>query len=142
MNDYKQILVGIDFSTATDKLIKKAVKMSELSDAQITFVHVIDYLPPTYVAAELPSEVISESALLGRAKQKIADLLKDFPDANYKTRIAFGRRKQSIVDIAKEIGADLAILGKHDPDVIDRFLGSTSLGVINHSDIDVLIVRC
>jgi len=141
MTDYQQILVGIDFTESTDKLIEKAVRISGIFDAKITLVHIIDYLPPTYVAAELPSGLVSEDVLVDRAKQRIADLMKRYSDIKYETHIALGRRKQSIVAIANKIDADLAILGKRDPVAIDRFLGSTTLGVINRSDLDVLVVR-
>jgi len=142
MNSYKHILVGIDFTTSTDRLLEKAVEMREIFNAKLTLVHIIDYLPPTYAAAELPNTLVSEDILVDRAKQRVTDLMKNYPDTNYETRFTIGRRKQSIVGIADEIGADLAILGQRDPSAIDRFLGSTTLGVINRSHLDVLVVRC
>jgi len=142
MKEYQQMLVSIDLANNADVLIDKAVKMSEVFNAKITFVHIIDYLPPTYAAAALPKSLVSEDVLIDRAKERITELMKNYPDTKYETRVVMGRKKQSIVAIAKEIGADLAILGKRDPTAIDRFLGSTTLGVINRSDLDVLVVRC
>jgi len=141
MNEYKHILVGVDFSDVTDRLLDKAVRLSEIFNATITLIHVIDYLPPSYVAAELPNAFVSEAVLMGHAKKQITESMKRHPNIDYQSRVIIGGRKKSIVALAEEINADLVILGKHDPLAMDRFLGSTTLGVINRSSFDVLVVH-
>jgi len=141
MSDYKNIIVGVDFSGTSEKLIDKAVKMSVIFNAKISLVHVVDYLPPTYVAAELPSAYVSKDVLVEKAKTQLAKLTERFPDSEFDIQVVVGARKKSIREVAKEVGADLAIVGKHDPNAIDRFLGSTALGVINHAELDVLVVH-
>jgi len=141
MNDYKKILVGIDFSGTTERLIEKAVKMSIIFNAEISIVHVIDYLPPTYVASELPSAFVSEAVLVDIAKRRIAKLTGNYPNTEFDSHVVIGHRKKSIVEFAEKIGADLAVLGKHDSSTMDRYLGSTALGVINRSGMDVLVVH-
>jgi len=141
MNGYKQILVGIDFTETTSLLIDKAVCIGKLFDADITLVHVIDYLPPVYAMGELPNAFVSEAVLCDLAKNQLADVMKTYPETKYQSRVVIGRRKSSFTKIANEIGADLAILGRQDLSENERFLGSTTYGVISRSSFDVLVVQ-
>jgi len=141
MSGYKQILVGIDFTETTSQLIDRAVCISKPFNADITLLHIIDYLPPAYAMDELPNAFVSEAVLCGLAKSQLADIMKNYPGTQFQSRVLFGRRKSSFIKLAKEIGADLAILGKHDLAEKERFLGSTAYGVISRSDFDILVVH-
>jgi len=141
MNGYKQILVGIDFTETTSQLVERAVCISELFSADITLVHVIDYLPPVYAMSELPNAFVSEAVLCDLARKQLAEVMNNYPKTKFQSRVVIGRRKKSITKLAHDIGADLAILGKQDLAENERFLGSTTYGVISRSDIDVLVVQ-
>jgi len=115
--------------------------MSIAFNANILLVHAVDYVPPNYVAADLPSAYVSEDVLVEKAKLQLDKLTKRFTTSEFDTHVVVGRRKKAIVEIAKNVGADLAIVGKHDSVAADHFLGSTALGVINKSDLDVLVIH-
>jgi nucleotide-binding universal stress UspA family protein len=55
---------------------------------------------------------------------------------------AVGDPAESIVEIAKENGADLIVVGTREPNLIMRVLGqSTSGGVVHRAHCDVMVVH-
>jgi nucleotide-binding universal stress UspA family protein len=57
------------------------------------------------------------------------------------TRLEVGAAWQTIGTVAREVGADLIILGSHGFSGVDRLLGTTASRVVNHADRSVMVVR-
>ena len=43
--------------------------------------------------------------------------------------------------MAKEIGADLIVMGSHRPELADYLLGANAAKVVRHADCSVMVVR-
>jgi nucleotide-binding universal stress UspA family protein len=56
-------------------------------------------------------------------------------------KITTGKPGLEIVDVAREIGADLIIVGAHHPSAADYFLGSTAARVARRASCSVHILR-
>jgi len=52
MSQYTHILVAVDFSDTTDKVITKAIQMAKLNKAKLSLLHVVEYMPPIDSAYE------------------------------------------------------------------------------------------
>lgn len=72
-------------------------------------------------------------------KKYIAEALPDGIDA--KPLIRAGSAHREIRAAAKEVGADLIVLGAHDPKLTDGLIGSNAANVAMHSKCSVYVVR-
>lgn len=133
---YKTILVPVDLSHAEHgrETLKTAREIGG-SSASITVLFVASEIPG-YVAAELPE------GLLQRNVQKAAENLKAIAaEAQAKAMVKTGHPSTTILETAKEIGADLIVVASHRPGIEDYFLGSTASRVVRHSACSVLVDR-
>lgn len=72
-------------------------------------------------------------------KKYIAEALPD--DIDVKPLIRAGSAHREIRAAAKEIGADLIVMGAHDPKLSDGLIGSNAANVAMHSKCSVYVVR-
>jgi len=85
---------------------------------------------------------LRQGQLLERLCQE--ELEKSSADSNLLAGVKIVRRaaKQAILETAKELGADLILMGSHRHSVLtDALLGSTTMKVLHSSTIPVLVVR-
>ncbi len=61
--------------------------------------------------------------------------------ADIECKLATGKPGMRITEVAKEIGADMIIVGAHHPTAMDYFLGSTAARVARRAPCSVLIMR-
>jgi universal stress protein A len=144
MPDYKNILVAVDFSPATDVVGKKASELAQQNNARIILVHVVEYLPPIDIAYEpitSPNWVIEEEELLQRAKESLEKFAIKIDAGNAPREVVLGIPKHEIIRIAKEQEADLIVIGPHGRHGFSRLLGSTADPVLHNAPCDVLAVR-
>jgi len=141
VTNYKKILVGIDLSEIGEVLVQKALMLGSAFGPEVVFAHVIDYVPPNYVKAEIPEIYASEDIMKERAEKNIRELISKFTDQEYDLKIRVGKRKAGLIAIAEQIQADLIIMGKHDSNAVDKILGSTTHAVVNNASCDVLVIH-
>lgn len=75
------------------------------------------------------------------AKRQLTKMAVDFDIAEKNQIMEIGSPKLEIVRIAKEIQADLIVVGSHGRHGLALLLGSTANGVLHHAVCDVLAVR-
>jgi nucleotide-binding universal stress UspA family protein len=138
----KRILVALDGSARASLVLQAAASLAELTGAKLVLFRSIG-LP-----ADVPREVVVQSSL------RLEDVLRDTANAELanlaktvrpqlvegiETRI--GTAWDTIVREARDLAADLIVIGSHGYSGIDRLLGTTAGKVANHADRNVLIVR-
>jgi|SRR5690625_1048122 len=140
---YKNILVAVDGSEASEHALNKAIKISLRNDASLIIAHIID--SRTYATAEVYDRSLSE-----RIENHSEELLSTYVE---KAKEAGVEKVESIIEygspkviIAKEIApkneCDLIIVGATGLNAVERFLiGSVSESIVRYATIDVLIVR-
>lgn len=142
---YSHVLIAIDFSEATDRVVRRAIEIAERYEASVTLLHVVDYLPPLGFADDfspIPAVLFDEEELIAtgtRSLEEIAARLKLKP--NLARVVLIGAPKQEIVKVAAERGADLIVIGSHGVRGLSRLLGTAAAGVLNDAVCDVLAVR-
>ena len=137
MGMYKHIIVATDLSEESKATAEKAVAFSKQFGSKLTVVHVIEPLP----AYGYPGITALESPVIDDAKSAMAELGEALHIPEDSQRIEFGSVKMQILDIVKELGADLIIVGSHGRHGISRILGSTASAVVHGADCDVFVVR-
>lgn len=141
MQNYKHLLLPTDLTEASVPAAERAQMMVELTGAELTILHIVDYVPPRWVANELPEEFASESVLVERAQIHLASWLEKIDLSGGQQRVSAGSPKKIIVDTAHQIGADLIVMGTHGDRGLARIVGSTARGVLHDAPCDVLVVH-
>lgn len=141
MNSYSHILFPSDFSHASELAAARAKAVADCTGARLSVLHVVDYVLPRYVAAEVPDSYGSEKAVLERARAHFKAWMDENGLGDCKLLLKTGSPKSTIVQTAHEIGADLIVMGTHGERGINRLLGSTTMAVMHDAGCDTLAVR-
>lgn len=139
MSKYKHILLATDLHDENMKATQKALTVAEQNGAQLTLVHVVEPLP-AYAMGYFGSVNI-EKELVDEAVKNLSDLGKEINVPEQDQRVEIGSVKVAVLNIAKEVGADLIIVGSHGRHGLEKLLGSTAAGVLHGAGCDVLVVR-
>lgn len=145
---FKQILIATDGSEAAVHAAKLAVGMARAHHAKLTAVYVADPYPYVGIGDINPMGFQSHMALAlehaSRAHAKVEELCKQDgePVALEVRLVEEVGPAVGIVQTAREIGADLIVLGSHGRSGLVRLmLGSVADRVVAESSIPVLVTR-
>lgn len=144
MSDYKKILVAVDFSSAAEEVGRRALDLAERYDAELLFVHVVEYLPPLDVGYDpitTSDWVVDEGELIKNAKTSLKSLCTSLGMGGARQEVQMGTPKHVLPQLAQEEHAELIVIGSHGRHGISRLLGATADGVLHHAECDVLAVR-
>lgn len=141
----KCILVPTDFSPGAEPALRWANGLTAAFGAKLEIVHVLD-LTMTGLAG-LPSELAAVSAMgqlldqvREETKAEMAKIAARYPQA--KTRIREGSPRTGVLDAARDVGADLIVMGTHGRTGLAHiFFGSVADYVVRQNPIPVLTVR-
>jgi nucleotide-binding universal stress UspA family protein len=133
---YKTILVPVDLSHLEQgsKALGIARQIGS-GQSRIVALHVAAEMP-TFITLQLPAGVIQKNLATARA-----ELSARADEAGAESEVRAGQPATAILEYAKEIGADLIIIGSHRPGLEDYFLGSTAAKVVRHAECPVLVDR-
>ena len=146
MNSYRHILFAADFSEEALQVGTRAKDMAQRYGAQLSLVHVIeqvavsagyDVLPVLPVLPELPADTLREAAR--GALQQLAVRL-EIQDVEQRIEMVVST-KEGILETARELSADLIVVGSHGRHGLALLLGSTANAVLHGAPCDVLAVR-
>lgn len=147
----KTIVVGFDGSDESGHALDRAVEFAKAFGSQLVVVAVgelpayvppygadaIAGLPPTIedpAATIIDPEEIAEGVLIG-ARDRVGDV-----PTHFLTRV--GSADDALIEVAKERGAELIVVGTREPGFLGRLLeGSVSQDVARHAHCDVLVVH-
>jgi nucleotide-binding universal stress UspA family protein len=143
----KTIIVAVDFSNASPRVLKIAARMAKAFGAELRLIHVVEP-EPSYTAygftpEEFPAMHIYQEEAKRRAAVKLDNLLAqvrtELPSAT--SHIAEGSPLHTLLDYVKECAADLVIVGSHGHGVIaSLLLGSVAEGMVRKAAVPTLIV--
>ena len=140
----KKILCPVDFSGGSDKAVAKAEELAKALDAEIELVHAYQLpmlaLPdaPVTVSPAFIAEVTSSAE---RALSQVCEAVRA-RGLRATTKLLQGYPAEVIVERAREINADLIVLGTHGRGGVQRFLlGSTAERVVRTATVPVLTVH-
>ena len=138
---YKHILFATDFSPESRHALVAAVDMAQLHDAQLSIIHVIDYVPASQLDGGLSVVPDLEQKINESVREELIGCAAEIPLTLQHEHIGSGSPKREITDYARAIDADLIVLGSHGRHGLGLLLGSTANGVLHLAQCDVLAVR-
>ena len=148
---YDIIVCAIDGSELSNKALKQALALAAKTGGKITAVTVTEPSVIVSPGAEMmmvdTSEIITnlDAAKAESAKTTLAEAeaLASASGATIaKLHVANSTAAEGILHAAKEIKADLIVMGSHGRRGLGRLLlGSQAAEVLSHSDLPVLIVK-
>ena len=146
---YQNLLVPIDFSEHSKKTIGYATQLAAFTGARIKVLHVFQL--PDYPAAfyqglytEHEQVKIHVDTAKREANVQLALIAEQIRAKGLEAQsgLRLGNPYEEIVNEAKEMGADLIVIGSHGYRGLERLLlGSTAERVVQYSSCAVLIVK-
>jgi universal stress protein A len=142
MAKYHRILVATDLTAQGTKVLEQAFEVCQQNDATLTLVNVIEHIPSVYsTESSFPDIPDIEKKLNDKAEEGLAKIKEEFNIVNATSYIRTGSAKHEIIELAKEIEADLLVIGSHGRHGLQLLLGSTANGILHLAKCDVLAVR-
>ena len=139
---YRHMLVAIDLHPTCDKIIlDRAHQLAKENKATLSVVHAVEHINAYGVAQAYPAVIDLEGEMRKEAKKQLDQLAKKFGIAEAQQYVEVGSPKVVILDKAKQLNADLIIVGSHGRHGVRLLLGSTANAVIHGAHCDVLAVR-
>jgi nucleotide-binding universal stress UspA family protein len=140
---FQSILAAIDGSQKSGAALEVAIGEAKIHGAALHVVYVIETGLFSSIPMDNTWEVIygllenqGKEAELAAAKQAQVQGL------GITSHLKEGHAGEEIIRLAREIGADLIVLGSHGKSDLDRILlGSVSSFVVAHSPVSTMVVR-
>jgi universal stress protein A len=134
---YQRILVATDLSEHGNETVRKAWELANQFDARLYIVHAIEPIP----AYGYEGITVIESPYIDHAKDELKKLADNYsiPEENQFTLI--GPIKFEVLNKAKELNADLIVVGSHGHHGLTRLLGSTANAIMHGAECDIVMVR-
>jgi nucleotide-binding universal stress UspA family protein len=137
----RTIVVGYDGSESSRQAVAEAAALAGGEGGRIVVVHARDHAAP--VTTSRWRELLeAEHEAEGRA---ILDAIllegsDELADTDWETRLAAGRPAEALVQVAREVGADLIVVGSHGYGPVSSLLGSVSHELLRISDRPVTVL--
>lgn len=144
MSAIKHILVATDLADTSERVHQYAIELASKLGAHVTLLHVFSlpiynfpdgtFVPSAEVAAQVSDAARRHlDATVARLKEQ---------GLNVAAVLRSGSPIEEIQSVAKEVGADLIVMGTHGRGALGRaLLGSTANAIIRSSDIPVITIR-
>jgi universal stress protein A len=141
MSIYRRILLVVDLGEQSEQIAVRARDLAALLGAELSVLHVVEYVPVEPMGETLLPAVQIEEELVQRARSRLAELAEKLGIGSAKRQVAAGNIKAEIVRAAQEQQADLIVLGSRErrgPSILVNFTEDT---VLHAAPCDVLAVR-
>ena len=141
MSQYTHLLIGLDLSSESTSVLQKAVSLAKILTAKVSLIHVIEPLTFAY-AGDLPVDLLNTQQVLEEhSRKKLQELAHSSAAEVAFCDVTIGPTGQEMRDKAKEIGADLIVVGSHGRHGFALLLGSTASELLHGAECDVLAIR-
>lgn len=139
--EIKKVLVPVDFSDNSKKILEAAGYFSGVCDAQINVVFVVQSFDD-YSGFFVPHMPVAkfEEEMVQAAEQKMEKFLED--SKNVEAKVLVGDVAEEIIRHAEESGMDLIIMGTHGYKGLEKVMfGSVAEKVVRSSPCPVLTIN-
>lgn len=131
----KRLLVATDFSTRSDRALRRAALLAREKAAELVLVHVVD-------DDQLPSLVQLEQREAGAILHDLAATMRKNDGLACETHLALGDPFRAIGDAAETFDADLIVMGPHRRQILrEVFVGTTVERTIRQSKRPVIMAN-
>ena len=145
MSGYNKILVALDFTAEADEVLDVAQRVAHQTDAGLHLLTVIKPVNYAYSGYDSMAAYSGMAAFETEAQSIAAKNLREKAHSlkirEDQVSVVLGKPSAVIKEQAKQIGADLIIVGSHCRKGLGILLGSTANAVLHGAPCDVLTVR-
>ena len=149
----KKVLIALDYNPTAQKVAEVGFSMAKAMNAEIILLHVIS--DPVYYSSTEYSPIMGFTGFMDTGMMQLDSLnaLKEaalnfldksrhhLGDKSIQTLIKEGDFADSILDAAKEVHADIIILGSHSRKWLENVvMGSVTEKVLRHTPIPLFII--
>jgi universal stress protein A len=146
---YRSILVPVDFSENSEKVVSYAVRLASRDDPTLHLLHVFQapfFGSTPYQGTRLKIDQIKsyESAAEQQAKENLEELLGRLQNKGIKVEayVQSGYPFEQIIEVASRLKVDLIVIGSRShTGLMHLLLGSTAERVVQHAPCPVLVVK-
>lgn len=139
---YKILLVAVDLSNESDRIIERAIELSNNQTDRIMLVHVLE---PVAAAYPIDAYAINLTKLqeesMAIAAQRLASIASKHGIQSNRQMVLAGAAAIEVRSMAEDIHADLIVIGSHGTTGWKLLLGSTANKVLHGAPCDVMTVR-
>ena len=138
---YRKILVAVDLSEDSQKVIDTATRMADDDITKIHLIHVVEPVAAAYsmdIYAVNVNELQQEASNL--AEQRLQEIGKQLGLGDDKVHTLMGSPAPEIRALACELDCDAIVIGSHGHSGWKILLGSTAIKVLHGARCDVLTV--
>ncbi len=141
--EIKNVLIAMDYDETAQMVAEKGFLLAKTMKAKVTLLHVISDQPMYYSAydymRELRVDIIPD--LMKSTQHFLDKSKKHLGDDSIQTILKEGESAEMILDTAKEIGADLIVMGSHSRKWLENIImGSVTEEVLRKTVIPLFIV--
>ncbi len=149
----KKVLIALDYDPTAQKIAEAGYALAKSMGASVTLLHVIsdpvyyatrDYSPIMGFNGYMDLGTIRQDSIEGLTQASVHYLdktKKHLNDETIETIIREGDFADSILKTAREMHADIIVLGSHSQKWLEKIvMGSVTEKVLNHTNIPVYIV--
>ena len=144
---FKHLLIPVDGSALSRKAVKAGVTFAKEAGARITIYHALEIIPP-YVGGEFVPPDILEQVDEGAQKQAhkiVASACRLVEGASVPCESLITKPSApylGIVEAARKRKCDAVVIASHGRTALGTmFLGSTTMKVLRHSKVPVVVIR-
>jgi universal stress protein A len=141
MAGYKKVLVLLDLSDDSERVVIAGRDLAAYSNASIVALHVVEFVPVEPMGESLMPTMQIEEELVKRSRERLDGLIKRLGIAQASCRVEVGSTKAEILRVAEEERADLIVLGSRERHGLAILVNFTEDTVLHGAHCDVLAVR-
>ena len=139
----KKVLIAIDYDKTAEVVAEVGFKMAKAMNAEITLLHVLYEQPNYYVGT--PAVYEFQIEFIENFKVSLLKFLNEtkrhLGDDSINTVIKEGQIAQTIVDTAKEINADVIVIGVHSRNWFENIImGNDAKAILKKTTVPLFIV--
>ena len=136
-------LVDIDDESSGQIVLSAAADHARHTGSRL---HVLNIVPDSMLKMTIVAQPIQEDyeeKLIEDAKRRLKDLVSRHAtqDVAIEEIVHVGGIYREALHYARDVGADLIVMGAHRPEVMDFLLGSNASQIVAHAQCSVWIVR-
>ena len=140
--DYQHVLLATDLSEYSSATAQRAYDISKSNAATLSMMHVVEAASAIYAGEFSPPVHFDlEEEVEKSARTQLAELASQYHVPADRQYVCNGRVRYAIIELAKQIKADLIVIGTHNYSGLEMLLGTTASAVLHHAKCDVLVVR-
>ena len=149
----KKVLIALDYDPTAQKVAKCGFLLAKSMGAEVILLHVIsdpvyyssaEYSPIMGLTGDMATYPLQLDSVDGLKKvsQHFLDKLKNhFGDETIRTLVREGDFAESILKAAKDLHADIIVLGSHSRKWLENIvMGSVTKEVLRHTSIPLFII--